>query len=84
VADEQIVTSIVAKADLSSLVAEVHKATASLQNMQQELASAGRTVASQVKVINNSFGETLRSTGQFSSHFITLNSDNITFIFQEV
>ncbi len=74
-ADEQIVTSIVAKADLSSLVAEVHKATASLQNMQQELASAGRTVASQVKVINNSFGETLRSTGQFSSHFITLNSD---------
>ncbi|MFZ9740596.1 MAG: phage tail tape measure protein [Candidatus Nanopelagicaceae bacterium] len=74
-ADEQIVTNIVARADLSSLVTEVHKATASLQNLQQELSSAGKTVASQVKVINNSFGETLRSTGQFSSHFVTLHSD---------
>jgi len=74
-ADEQIVTSIVAKADLSSLVAEVHKATASLQQLQQGLQSAGKTVASQVKVINNSFGETLRSTGQFATHFVTLHSD---------
>ena len=74
-ADEQIITNIVAKADLSSLVAEVHKATASLQNLQQELSSAGKAITTQVKVINNSFGETLRSTGQFSSHFVTLNSD---------
>ena len=74
-ADEQIVTSIVAKADLSSLVSEVHRATASLQKLQQDLASAGKVVSSQVKVINNSFGETLRSTGQFATHFVTLHSD---------
>jgi len=74
-ADEQIITNIVATADLSSLVSEVHRATASLQNLQQQLSSAGKTVASQVKVINNSFGETLRSTGQFGSHFVTLHSD---------
>lgn len=74
-ADDQIVTNIVAKADLSSLVTEVHKATASLQKLQQDLSSAGRSVASQIKVINNSFGETLRSTGQFASHFVTLHSD---------
>jgi len=74
-ADEQIITNIVARADLSSLVSEVHRATASLQNLQQSLSSAGKTVASQVKVINNSFGETLRSTGQFGSHFVTLHSD---------
>jgi len=74
-ADDQIVTSIVAKADLSSLVSEVHRATASLQKLQQDLQSAGKTVSSQVKVINNSFGETLRSTGQFATHFVTLHSD---------
>ena len=74
-ADDQIVTNIVAKADLSSLVTEVHRATASLQKLQQDLSSAGKTVASQIKVINNSFGETLRSTGQFASHFVTLHSD---------
>ncbi len=74
-ADDQIVTNIVAKADLSSLVTEVHRATASLQQLQQNLSSAGKSVASQIKVINNSFGETLRSTGQFASHFVTLHSD---------
>ena len=74
-AEDQIVTSIVAKADLSSLVSEVHRATASLQKLQQDLRAAGKTVSSQVKVINNSFGETLRSTGQFSTHFVTLHSD---------
>ena len=41
-ADEQIVTSIVAKADLSNLVSEVHRVTASLQKLQRELLASNK------------------------------------------
>ena len=74
-ADEQIVTSIVAKADLSSLVSEVHRASASLQQLQRELLSSNKAISSSTKLANNLFRDTLTGSGQFSSHFINLNSD---------
>jgi len=75
VADEQIVTSIVAKADLSSLVSEVHRASASLQQLQRELLSSNKAISSSTKLANNLFRDTLTGSGQFSSHFVNLNSD---------
>ncbi len=74
-ADEQIVTSIVAKADLSSLVSEVHRASASLQQLQRELLSSNKAISSSTKLANNLFRDTLTGSGQFSSHFVNLNSD---------
>jgi len=75
VADEQIVTSIVAKADLSSLVSEVHRATASLQQLQRELIVSNKSIAAATKVSNNLFRDTLVGSGMFSSHFVNLQSD---------
>ena len=74
-ADEQIVTSIVARADLSSLVSQVHKATASLQQMQRELLTSNRAIAASGKVANNLFKDTLVSSGMYASHFVNLTSD---------
>jgi TP901 family phage tail tape measure protein len=74
-AEEQIVTHIVANADFSNLIADVNRVTASLSEMQQKLASSNKALGNQIKVINNSFSETLRSTGQYSTHFLTLTSD---------
>jgi TP901 family phage tail tape measure protein len=74
-ADEQIVTSIVAKADLSSLVSEVHRATVSLQQLQRELLASNKSIASATKVANNLFRDTLTGSGYYSSHFVNLNSD---------
>jgi len=54
-ADEQIVTSIVAKADLSSLVSEVHRASASLQQLQRELLASNKAISSSTKLANNLF-----------------------------
>ena len=74
-ADEQIVTSIVAKADLSSLVSEVHRATASLQQLQRELLTSNKSIASATKVAQNAFRDTLTKSGMYSSHFVNLQSD---------
>ena len=74
-ADEQIVTSIVAKADLSSLVTEVHRVTASLQTLQRELLASNKSIAAATKVANNAFKDTLVQSGLFSSHFVNLHSD---------
>jgi len=75
VADEQIVTSIVAKADLSNLVSEVHRVTSSLQKLQRELLASNKSIAAATKVANNAFRDTLTQSGLFSSHFVNLNSD---------
>jgi TP901 family phage tail tape measure protein len=74
-ADEQIVTSIVAKADLSSLVSEVHRATASLQQLQRELLTSNKSIAAATKVAQNAFRDTLTKSGMYSSHFVNLQSD---------
>ena len=78
-ADEQIVTSIVAKADLSSLVSEVHRATASLQQLQRELLTSNKSIAAATKVAQNAFRDTLTKSGMYSSHFVNLQSDIDTF-----
>ena len=74
-ADETISTRIVANADFSALIADVHRVTASLSKLQQELASSNKMLANQIAVMNRSFSDTLRSTGQYSTHFVSLQSD---------
>jgi len=74
-ADENIVTNIVANADFSGLIADVNKVTASLSKLQAQIIQSDTRLASQVATMNRSFGENLRRTGQFSSHFVTLTSD---------
>ena len=74
-ADETISTRIVANADFSSLIADVHKVTASLSRLQEQLANSNKMLANNVAVINRNFSDTLRSTGQFSTHFVSLTSD---------
>ena len=74
-ADETISTRIVANADFSALIADVHKVTASLSRLQEQLANSNKMLANQVAVMNRNFSDTIRSTGQFSSHFVSLTSD---------
>ena len=74
-ADENIVTNIVANADFSGLIADVNKVTASLAKLQTQVIQSDARLASQVATMNRSFGENLRRTGQFSTHFVTLTSD---------
>lgn len=74
-ADEQIVTNIVATSDFSGLIADVQRTTAALSKLQQELSISNKALALQAGQIQKSFSETLRSTGQFSSHFVTVSSD---------
>ena len=74
-ADENIVTNIVANADFSNLIADVHKVTASLSKLQEQIANSNKMLANQISVMNKSFSDTLRSTGQFSTHFVSLQSD---------
>ena len=74
-ADQNIVTNIVATADFSSLITDINKATTSLANLQQQLNTSNKTLAVQAAKISSTFAETLRSTGQFSTHFVSLSSD---------
>ena len=74
-ADENIVTNIVANADFSGLIADVNRITASLSKLQAQIIASDAKLANQVSVMNRSFGENLRRTGQFSTHFVTLTSD---------
>jgi TP901 family phage tail tape measure protein len=74
-ADENIVTNIVANADFSNLIGDVNRVTASLSKLQAQLIATDTKMASQVAAINRSFAENLRRTGQFSTHFVTLSSD---------
>jgi TP901 family phage tail tape measure protein len=74
-ADEKIVTSIVATSDFSGLIADVQRTTAALSKLQQELSLSNKTLAVQAGQIQKAFGETLRSTGQFTTHFVTVGSE---------
>jgi TP901 family phage tail tape measure protein len=74
-AEDQVRTRITADADFSNLIADVHKVTASLSKLQEKIASSNKMLANQIAVMNRSFSDTLRSTGQFSTHFVSLNSD---------
>ena len=74
-AEEQIVTNIVAKSDFSNLITDLNKVSSALTGLQDKLQATNKTLAAQVAVMNRSFAETMRSTGQFSTHFVSLSSD---------
>ena len=74
-ADEQIVTRITAQADFSGLVKDLSRVTTSLATLQERIGSTNRALAGQVNAINKNFSDTIRSTGQFSTHFVSLASD---------
>ena len=74
-ADEKIVTSIVANSDFSNLIADVQRVTNSLHRLQQEFAGSNRALAGQIDAANAMFNQTMLKTGQFSSHFVSLTSD---------
>ena len=74
-ADETIVTNIVANANFSSLIANVHKVTAELSQLKSTLATTDKALAMEAAKIQQGFAATLRSTGQFSTHFVSLTSD---------
>jgi len=74
-ADERIVTSIVANSDFSNLIADVQRVTSSLFKLQQEFAGANRALAGQIDAANAMFNQNMLKTGQFSSHFVSLTSD---------
>ena len=44
-------------------------------NLKEQLNVTNKTLASQISAMNRTFSETLRSTGQFSTHFVSLSSD---------
>jgi TP901 family phage tail tape measure protein len=74
-ADEKIVTNIVATSDFSGLIADVQRTTAALSKLQQELSLSNKALAVQAGQIQKAFGETLRRTGQFTTHFVTVGSE---------
>jgi TP901 family phage tail tape measure protein len=74
-ADQNIVTNITATANFSSLTAQLQAVTQQLLKLQATTIGLNKNLTSQVGVMNRQFDETMRSTGQFSRHFVTLTSD---------
>ena len=74
-ANETIVTNIVANANFSSLIANVQRATAELAQLKGALSTTNKALAMDAAKIQQGFASTLRSTGQFSTHFVSLASD---------
>ena len=74
-AEDQIVTRIVATADFSNLIVDLNKVSSALTNLQTKLNATNKNLSAQAAVMNRSFAETMRSTGQFSTHFVNLQSD---------
>ncbi len=74
-AEENIVTNITAKADFSDLIKDLNRVTASLSSLQQTIGTTNKAISSQIDAINRGFANTIRSTGQFSSHYVSLSSD---------
>ncbi|NDB60097.1 phage tail tape measure protein, partial [bacterium] len=74
-AQENLVTNIVAKSDFSDLISDLGKVSSRLNTLQTQLNNTNRILAAQGAQIQKSFGGTLRSTGQFSTQFVSLTSD---------
>ena len=74
-ADENVVTNIVATADFSDLIGNVNKLNTELAQLKQSLTNTDKALALQAAKLQQSFSSTLRSTGQFSTHFVSLSSD---------
>ena len=73
--EENITTNIVVNSNFTSLIADLNKVSSSLMNLKEQLNVTNKTLASQISAMNRTFSETLRSTGQFSTHFVSLSSD---------
>ena len=75
-AEENVVqTNIVATSNMSSLIGDLNRVSSALTGLQEKLNATNKGLATQVAVMNRTFAETLRSTGQFSTHFVSLASD---------
>jgi TP901 family phage tail tape measure protein len=74
-ADNIITTNITANADFTSLRTQLAAVTAQLVKLQETTAGTNAKLANQIAVMNKSFADTMRSTGQFSTHFVSLSSD---------
>ena len=74
-AEQHINTNITATANFSSLTAQLQGITAELIKLQTTTIGLNKNLSNQIGIMNRSFAETLRSTGQFSTHFVTLTSD---------
>jgi len=74
-ADQNIVTNITATANFSSLTAQLQAVTSQLLKLQTTTIGLNKNLTNQVGVMNRQFDETMRSTGQFARHFVTLTSD---------
>ena len=74
-AEENVTTNIVVNSNFTDLISDLNRASAALMNFRDKLSVSNKALASQVAVMNRTFAETMRSTGQFSTHFVSLNSD---------
>lgn len=74
-AEENLVTNIVAKSDFSGLIGDLNKVSSRLTELQQQLNNTNKTLAVQAASMQKAFASTMRSTGQFSTHFVSLASD---------
>ena len=73
--EQNINTNITATANFTALTAQLDAVTASLTKLQETTIGLNKNLSNQVSVMNRSFAETMRSTGQFSTHFVTLQGD---------
>ena len=75
-AEENVIkTNIVANSDMSGLISDLNRVSSSLTGLQEKLNASNKALSTQISVMNKTFAETLRSTGQFSTHFVSLTSD---------
>lgn len=74
-AENNLTTFITANADFSSLRTQLAAVTAQLVKLQETTVGTNAKLGNQIAVMNKAFSETLRSTGQFSTHFVTMSSD---------
>ena len=67
--------NLTANADFSNLVTSVNRVSASLLKMQEQIGASNRILTGQIAATNKAFSDTLRQTGQFGTHFVTLTDD---------
>ena len=74
-AEENLVTNIVAKSNFSDLIGDLSRVSSKLVSLQQTLNATNKSLAVQAAQMQKSFSDTMRSTGQFSTHFTSVQND---------
>ena len=74
-AEENLVTNIVAKSNFSDLIGDLSRVSSKLVSLQQNLNATNKSLAVQAAQMQKSFSDTMRSTGQFSTHFTSVQND---------